>query len=148
MTNLENPDVDTQIEFLCIDSVNLWRNKLGNLAKEYSLTRLERRILVFIGRHSSIRQADIANLMDLEPQSLTRVLESMEKKNWLIKQDDLKDKRAKSLSLTELGHNKLQHALEISETIRPKILKDISQEEKLILVKILNSMKENLKTIL
>ncbi len=148
MTNLENPDVDTQIEFLCIDSVNLWRNKLGNLAKEYSLTRLERRILVFIGRHSSIRQADLANLMDLEPQSLTRVLESMEKKNWLIKQDDLKDKRAKSLSLTELGHNKLQHALEISETIRPKILKDISQEEKLILVKILNSMKENLKTIL
>lgn len=145
--NLENPDIETKIEFLCIDTVNLWRNRLGNLAKEYHLSRLERRIIVFIGRHPNIRQADLATIMDVEPQSLTRALDSMEKKLWLFKKDDEKDKRAKCLTLTEEGQKKLADALKISETIRPKILKSLTTEEKTIFIKILASVKQNLKEI-
>ena len=145
--NLGNPDLETQIEFLCIDTLNLWRNKLGILAKEYVLSRLERRIILLIGRHPSIRQADLASIMDVEPQSLTRALESMEKKLWIFKGDDVKDKRAKCLTLTEEGQKKLGDVLKISENIRPKILKNISPEEKNNFLKILTSIHENLKEI-
>lgn len=147
MLNLENLDIETQIEFLCIDAINLWRNKLGNLAKEYNLSRLERRIILFIGRHPSIRQAELAEIMDVEPQSLTRVLESIEKKLWLTKNDDVNDKRAKCLNLTEEGRKKLEDVLKMSEKIRPKILENVSQEEKDSLVKALTKMKENLKSL-
>ncbi len=144
-TNLENPDLETQIEFLCIDTINLWRNKLGNHAKDYGLGRLERRIIIFIGRNPNIRQAELAQIMDLEPQSLTRALEIMKKKGWLIKQEDLTDKRAKCLKLTVDGNKKLQDALKISEKIRPKILQELSLEEKQDLAKSLAQIKKNLK---
>ncbi|MES2615765.1 MAG: MarR family transcriptional regulator [Bdellovibrionota bacterium] len=145
--NVEHPDIDLQVEFLCIDTSNLWRNRLGNIAKDYNLSRLELRIIVFIGRYPSIRQADLASIMEVEPQSLTRALESMEKKQWIFKGNDEKDKRAKCLNLTPDGQKKLQENLAMSEKIRPKILQNISLEEKNNMVKILSSIKENLKEI-
>src|SRR6185312_14959702 len=123
--NTDNHDVETQIEYMCIDAMNLWRNKLGLLAKEYKLSRLERRIIIFIGRNPGIRQADLASIMDVEPQSLTRALDGMEKKLWLFKADDANDKRAKCLNLTSEGLKKLEEALFISSQIRPKVLKNI-----------------------
>jgi MarR family transcriptional regulator for hemolysin len=145
--NLENPDIDMLIEFLCIDTVNMWRNKLGNLAKDFGLSRLERRIILFIGRHPSIRQAELAERMDVEPQSLTRSLEAMEQKGWIHKGEDLKDKRAKSLNLTDVGQKKLADTLAISEKIRPTILHGISEEDRINLSKMLSIMKENLKKV-
>lgn len=144
---IKNDDIEIQLEFLCIETVNLWRNKLGILAKEYNLSRLERRIIVFIGRYPSIRQAELATIMDVEPQSLTRALDAMEVKKWITKQDDAKDKRAKSLNLTEEGLKKLADAKKISESIRPRILKGLSSEDKENFARILTSMKENLKEI-
>lgn len=147
MTNLENPDLDTQIEFLCIDTLNLWRNKLGNFAKNYDLSRMERRIIMFIGRYPGIRQTELATMMDVEPQSLTRVLENMEQKNWIIKQDDSNDKRAKSLILADEGRTKLKDVLLISGEIRPQILKNLPLEDKTTLFRIMSRIKENIKEL-
>jgi MarR family transcriptional regulator for hemolysin len=44
----ENLSIDAILEFYFIDTINLWRNKLDELGKEYDLSRLERRILVYI----------------------------------------------------------------------------------------------------
>ena len=144
----ENLCIDAILEFYFIDTINLWRNKLDELGKEYDLSRLERRILVYIGRNPGIRQADLALIMDVEPQSLTRSLENMEQKKWLQKQDDNKDKRAKSLHLTETGENKLTDAFKVSEKIRPKVLKDLPENDKELLTKILKQLRKNLEIII
>ena len=144
----DNLSIDVILEFYFIDTINLWRNKLDDLAKEYELSRLERRILVYIGRNPGIRQADLALIMDVEPQSLTRSLENMEQKKWLQKQDDNKDKRAKSLHLTEQGESKLQDAFKISERIRPKVLKDIAEDEKMLLTRVLKQLRKNLENMI
>lgn len=143
----DNLSIDAILEFYFIDTINLWRNKLDELGKEYDLSRLERRILVYIGRNPGIRQADLALIMDVEPQSLTRSLENMEQKKWLQKQDDNKDKRAKSLHLTEIGSRKLEDAFKVSEKIRPKVLKEIPESDKLVLTKVLKQLRKNLEII-
>ncbi len=144
----ENISTEAFLEFYFIDTINLWRNKLGEIAKDYELSRLERRILVYIGRYPGIRQADLAFVMDVEPQSLTRSLENMENKKWLDKHDDNLDKRAKSLKLTYLGEKKLNDALQVSEIIRPKVLKDITEQEKALLANVLKTIRKNLEGIL
>lgn len=144
----DNLSVDAILEFYFIDTINLWRNKLDELGKEYDLSRLERRILVYIGRNPGIRQADLALIMDVEPQSLTRSLENMEQKKWLQKQDDNKDKRAKSLHLTEAGEKKLEDAFKISEKIRPKVLKDLPENDKILITKVLKQLRKNLELII
>jgi MarR family transcriptional regulator, transcriptional regulator for hemolysin len=141
----DNLSIDAMLEFYFIDTINLWRNKLDEMGKEYDLSRLERRILVYIGRNPGIRQADLALIMDVEPQSLTRSLENMEQKKWLQKQDDNKDKRAKSLHLTETGESKLEDAFKVSERIRPKVLKDLPENDKVLLTKILKQLRKNLE---
>ncbi len=144
----DNLCIDAMLEFYFIDTINLWRNKLDELGKEYDLSRLERRILVYIGRNPGIRQADLALIMDVEPQSLTRSLENMEQKKWLQKQDDNKDKRAKSLHLTDIGESKLEVAFKVSERIRPKVLKDIPESDKLVLTNVLKQLRKNLEIII
>lgn len=141
----DNLNIDAILEFYFIDTTTLWRNKLDEMAKEFDLSRLERRILAYIGRNPGIRQADLALIMDVEPQSLTRSLENMEQKKWLQKQDDNKDKRAKCLHLTELGTNKLTDAFKISEHIRPKVLNGISEENKVLLTQVLKQLRKNLE---
>jgi MarR family transcriptional regulator for hemolysin len=145
--DLSNPNIETKIEFSFIDIINLWRNKLGNLAKHHKMSRLERRIVVFIGRYPSLRQSDLATYMDVEPQSLTRALDAMEKKGWIVKTDNLKDKRAKCINFTAEGKTKLEAAVKIGDEIRERILKNVSLEEKQFLDKILTSIQENLKGI-
>ncbi|APJ04081.1 MarR family winged helix-turn-helix transcriptional regulator [Silvanigrella aquatica] len=144
----DNLSLDAMLEFYFIDTVNLWRNKLDELGKEYDLSRLERRILVYIGRNPGIRQADLALIMDVEPQSLTRSLENMEQKKWLQKQDDNKDKRAKSLHLTDMGEQKLEDAFKISECIRPKVLRNLQENDKIILTKVLKQIRKNLESLI
>jgi DNA-binding MarR family transcriptional regulator len=141
----DNLNIDAILEFYFIDTTTLWRNKLDEMAKEFDLSRLERRILAYIGRNPGIRQADLALIMDVEPQSLTRSLENMEQKKWLQKQDDNKDKRAKCLHLTDLGKNKLTDAFKISEHIRPKVLNGISEENKVLLTQVLKQLRKNLE---
>ncbi len=141
----DNLNIDAILEFYFIDTTTLWRNKLDEMAKEFDLSRLERRILAYIGRNPGIRQADLALIMDVEPQSLTRSLENMDQKKWLQKQDDNKDKRAKCLHLTELGNSKLTDAFKISEHIRPKVLNGISEENKVLLTQVLKQLRKNLE---
>lgn len=140
-------NTETLFEYNFIDTVNLWRNKIRVLAKEHDLGRLERRLLVYIGRNPGIRQADLAFIMDVEPQSLTRSLDKMEQKKWIKKQEDDKDKRAKSLHLTTLGEKKLDDAIKINEKIRPKALKDIPENEIQLLNKVMKDIRKNLEKI-
>lgn len=140
----DNLNIDAILEFYFIDTINLWRNKLDELGKEYDLSRLERRILIYIARNPGIRQAELALRMNIEPQSLTRSLDNMEQKNWLQKLDNSQDKRAKHLNITEFGHVKLIDAFKISERIRPKVLKDITENDKMFLYKILIQLRKNL----
>jgi MarR family transcriptional regulator for hemolysin len=145
--NLTKPDIETQIEFIFIDAINLWRNKLGDLAKKEKISSLERRVIVWIARAPGMRQSELAELMDVEPQSLTRCLEGMEEKGWILKTDNATDKRAKSLNFTAEGEKIMDSVMQISDDIRPVILHDLSLEEKHFLVKILKAIKVNLKAI-
>ena len=145
ISSIEREEIEAQIEFLCIDAMSLWRDKLGHLAREYHLSRLERRILMFVGRNSFIHQAYLASLMDIEPQSLTRAIDGMEKKSWILKEKDTKDKRIKYLNLTQKGEKIFENVLKISEKIRPRILENISLDQKNSLILILNLMTKNLK---
>ena len=145
--NLSKPDIETQVEFIFIDAINLWRNKLGELAKKEKISRLERRIIVWIARMPGMRQSELAEVMDVEPQSLTRCLEGMEEKGWILKTDNDTDKRAKSLNFTVDGEKIMDSVMQMSDEIRPIILQNLSLEEKHFLVKILNEIKNNLKTI-
>ena len=146
-SSLENPSVEMQIEFLCIDNVNFWRNILGDLAKKYDISHLERRIILFIGRFPSICQADLAEYLNVEPQSLTRTLEAMEAKHWVTKSQSTSDKRSKYLNLGPEGQKKLAEVLKIGDEIRGKVLQNISDDEKKTLIKVLTEMKNNLGKI-
>ena len=94
-----------------------------------------------------MRQSELAEVMDVEPQSLTRCLEGMEEKGWILKTDNDTDKRAKSLNFTVDGEKIMDSVMQMSDEIRPIILQNLSLEEKHFLVKILNEIKNNLKTI-
>lgn len=71
----------------------------------------------------------IAPRMGMEPNSLSRLLNSLEKKGFIIRERDLKDKRKVYVRLTEKGKEKRAYAFDRVKVVSERILQDIEPEK-------------------
>jgi MarR family transcriptional regulator, organic hydroperoxide resistance regulator len=71
----------------------------------------------------------IAPALGLEPRSLTRMLKSLEEKNWIRKEVDQHDKRIVNVYLTPLGKQKRDAARKGVILFNSKIHEGISSEQ-------------------
>ncbi|RMG19526.1 MAG: MarR family transcriptional regulator [Bacteroidetes bacterium] len=71
----------------------------------------------------------IAPRMGMEPNSLSRLLNSMEKKGLISRKRDVEDKRKVYVCLTEAGREKRSFALEQVMALNEIILSDIEEEK-------------------
>ncbi|MES2796535.1 MAG: MarR family transcriptional regulator [Bacteroidota bacterium] len=74
-------------------------------AAQYDMTMAIGYVLLNIDRKGT-PATKIAPALGLEPRSLTRMLKSLEEKNWIRREIDLEDKRIVKVFLTEDGKKK------------------------------------------
>jgi len=107
-------------------------SKLYNeMAAEHDGTLSIAFVLLTINEEEGTPVTKIAPRMGMEPNSLSRILKSMEQKGFITKQKDLKDKRKTLVCLTSLGKEKREVAIKavfrlekaITKTIPPQKLK-------------------------
>src|SRR5208337_5651097 len=65
----------------------------------FSLTLPQCRVLVNLADHEGISQVQLAELTDIEPMTLVRILDRMEADGWLERRIDPADRRARRLHL-------------------------------------------------
>ena len=100
-------------------------------------------ILNILNDQPNLSQNEIANLLFKDNASMTRMIEGMVKKGMLEKTMDLTDKRRASLSLTEKGRTVLSNITPIILKNRETALTGISEEEKVLLVQLLQKIVRN-----
>lgn len=107
-------------------------SKLYNeMAAEHDGTLAIAFVLLAINEEEGTAVTKIAPRMGMEPNSLSRVLKSMEEKKFILKQKDIIDKRKTIVCLTPLGKEKRELAIKavfrlekaITKNIPPKKLK-------------------------
>lgn len=140
------PDPEQSIGFLIYEVSRLIRRDFDGRVQSLGLTQVQWRAIVHIARQEGCNQTALAETLEIKPITLTRLLDRLVEAGWVVRQPDLKDRRAMQLYLTEQARPLLQTMQQKSTQTRQRAMQGVSDEEFVMLLATLKKMKNNLST--
>ena len=137
-------DPNQSIGFILNDVARLQRNNFDKQAKSAGLTRAQWSAIAYLYTNNGIRQIDLAELLDVAPITLARLIDRLEASGWVERQDDVLDRRAKKLFLTDKVDAVINQMQLIGQKVRKVAFKNITIEEQEQLKSILLKVRSNL----
>ena len=92
---------EENIGLLIHDVARLLRVLYDRQMASIGLTRSQWWLLTYLFFKDGINQSELAILMDIEKAPLSRLLDRMEMKGWVIRKNENKDRRIKNIYLSE-----------------------------------------------
>jgi DNA-binding MarR family transcriptional regulator len=92
---------EENIGLLIHDVARLLRVLYDRQMASIGLTRSQWWLLTYLFFKDGINQSELAILMDMEKAPLSRLLDRMEIKGWVIRKNESKDRRTKNIYLSE-----------------------------------------------
>ncbi|MCB4823681.1 MarR family winged helix-turn-helix transcriptional regulator [Roseicella aerolata] len=94
------PDDRRHIGFLIADVARLMRSSFDRRVRRIGLTRSQWLVLSRLHRHPGISQSELAEMLEVERATAGRMIDRMERRNWLVRRPDPADRRINRLYLT------------------------------------------------
>jgi DNA-binding MarR family transcriptional regulator len=135
------------IGFLLKDVTRLYTRRFEERAQDLSLTLAQCKALSYLTRNEGVSQKRLAELTELDPMSLVRILDRMEADGWVARRPDPQDRRARTLWLTPQAGPVLERIDKIARDTRAETLAGLSESERELLTKLLARMHENLSSL-
>ena len=101
------------------------------------------RILFALYEHGETSQKELAERCRLDPASLTRLLQAMQKQGWVIRAMDAQDNRLTLATLTADGHAVIEAALPQRAAFFRALLDGFSDAQVQVLNEALNRLEQN-----
>jgi MarR family transcriptional regulator, transcriptional regulator for hemolysin len=120
------------------------RKRFEQNARDSGLTRSQWQAIAYLSKHEGIHQAALADLLEIEPITLVRILDRLEDRGLIERRRHGTDRRIWLLFLTDAVRPMLADMQPIAEATRAEALEGVSQENRDRLFETLNLMKTNL----
>ena len=130
--------------FLLYDAARLLRRDFERRAKQLGLTRAQWSVLAHLARNEGTNQAAAADVLEIEPITLVRLLDRLEAAGWVERRPDPNDRRARLLYLTEKAHPILDQMFALSLETREQALIGIGEPERDAMMAVLIKIRQNL----
>jgi MarR family transcriptional regulator for hemolysin len=137
-------DPNQSIGFIINDVARLLRRNFDRRAQAVGLTRSQWVVLAHLRRTDGLRQTELADLLEVEPITLARLVDRLESDGWVKRQNDANDRRAKRVFLTEKVSPILKQMQLIGKEIREEAMIGMDETKREILKEILLEMRGNL----
>ena len=138
------PALTASVGFLIHDIARLMRKRFEQRAGDLGFTRSQWQVLVHLAKNEGIHQAGLADILEVEPISLMRMLDKLAARGLIERRQHPKDRRVWLLYLTPEAHPSLELLRKIGERTRAEALAGFSDAEGEQLTRLLCSMKTNL----
>lgn len=132
------------IAFLISDVSRLMRRRFDERARLIGVTRTQWRVLKFLQRGEGINQGGLADLLEVEPISLCRMIDRLEDGGLVERRRDPKDRRAWQIFLTDRSRPLLRDLATISEELLGTALAGIPERDHDAAVAVLERIYSNL----
>jgi MarR family transcriptional regulator for hemolysin len=116
--------------FLLKDVSRRYVLRFEERAREISLTLPQCKVLVRLEKNQGASQARLAELAEVEPMTMVRILDRMEADGLLERRPDPADRRARCLYLTRKATPLLDEIWRLSEMTRAETFAGISRQER------------------
>jgi DNA-binding MarR family transcriptional regulator len=132
--------------FLLHDVARFLRKRFEQNARELGLTRSQWQVLAHLAQNEGIQQGALADLLELEPITLVRILDRLQAANLIERQPHPKDRRIWLLHLHPDARPLLDQMREIGAATKAEALVGVSEADRERLIEILSTMRSNLLT--
>jgi DNA-binding MarR family transcriptional regulator len=139
-------DLKRQVVAQLIETSRLLRNHIDQRAKERGTTRAQWIVLFRLRQQEGLTQVDLADVLELQPISLVRLLDRLVDHKLLERKPDPKDRRANRLFLTPKGRQLVDELDSLRDAIATDVLRDIPENAVESTLRTLVEMKERIKT--
>ena len=134
-----------EIAFSINDVARLLRTHADQKAASFGLTRAKWAVLARLDRFEGLKQNELAEMLDLQPISLTRLLDGLSENGLIERRSCPDDRRAKLLFLTPAARPLLDRLSDLGEELMSTALAGLDRSETTALLASLTAIKENLR---
>jgi len=132
--------------FLVSDVSRLMRKRFDERARGIGATRAQWQTLTKLSRHEGINQGGLADLLEVEPITLGRMIDRLEESGLVERRSDPADRRAWRIYLTEKSRPLLGQLRGIADQMIEGALTGIEPEDRKRLMTLLETVHSNLNT--
>jgi len=134
-----------EFAFLLNDVARLLRTCADQKARQFGMTRAQWAVLARLQRSQGLKQSELADMLDLQPITLTRLLDRLSANELIERRPDPDDRRANRLFLTPAAGPLMEHLNALGDDLMASVLDDIDDDAVDATVQMLGRAKENLR---
>jgi len=140
-------DLKRQLIAQLVESSRLLRNYIDHRAKARGTTRAQWIVLFRLRDQEGLSQVDLADVLELQPISLVRLLDRLVEHGLLERRHDPKDRRANRLFLTPRGRQLVDDLDSLRNAIATDVLHDVPADALQTSLGTLRDIKERIKKL-
>ena len=141
-------EINVDFLFALFEVQRMLRLYADKQARRFGLTRAQWAVLAKLERTEGLKQTEIADLMEIQPITLTRLIDKLYDAGLIERRSDDTDRRVNRLYLTEAARPLMAKLAVLRSEITRTALASLSNEETHQLVDQLESIKDNIRDAL
>jgi MarR family transcriptional regulator for hemolysin len=139
-------DLKRQLVAQLVESSRLLRNYIDHRAKSRGSTRAQWIVLFRLREQEGLSQVDLADVLELQPISLVRLLDRLVEHGLVERRHDPRDRRANRLFLTASGRQLVDDLDSLRDSIATDVLQDVPSDSIQTSLDTLRDIKERIKS--
>jgi MarR family transcriptional regulator for hemolysin len=135
-----------EFAFTIMDVARLLRTYADQRARQFGISRAQWAVLIRIDRNEGLKQSELADMLDLQPITLTRLLDRLAGNSLIERRADPNDRRANRLYLKPAAKPLLDRLADLGSDMMETVLDGLSQTSIERTLKELGLVKDNLRS--
>ena len=142
---MDKKEAEQHLGYLLFEVYRLFKRRYEEQSKSFGLTLRQTRVIGCLCHHpDGISQANLANAVDSDPMTISGILDRLEKRDLVKREQDPNDSRAKLVSVTQEGRDLFIYAKSISRTLFEQGLENLPEGHEAILMSSLRNIRDQL----
>ena len=134
-----------QFAFLVSDLARLLKTYVDHQARRYGMTRAQWQVLSRLEQSEGLKQSELAEMLDLQPITLTRLVDRLCENGLIERRADPDDRRAKRLFLTKEARPLMDRLAVLGEEVMAEVLAGLDDADVQLMLTKLGRAKDNLR---
>lgn len=132
---------------LFMDITRMMRRAFQQRMEGSDLTLAQARVLVYVARREGLRQIELAEMLEVQPITLARLIDQLVEAGLVERRADPDDRRAYQIHLQAAATPHLQAIEQVMATLRSEALRGLDRQQVAALMDGLRVMRNNLASL-
>lgn len=136
--------MNDSIGFLINDTARLFRRTFDGNIRELGMTSLQWRAVARLNLEPGMRQSELADLLEVEPITLSRMIDRLAESGMVCRKPDPNDRRAWNLYLSEKAQPLMEQLQQEADHVQELALTGLDKQERAQLAQLVERVRTNL----